>query len=299
MATAGAVLGVIRASRPALRSALDRAAFAVHAAFLAAGYSLVATGAKANSSTSSGRGDESEVGVDGWDEMNGAYAFRYSGAGQPDLLPTVTVKCMAMGDSLMVDAVGTDTDTPVHVEIKATQYAVDGDAGAYNQQYTNLEDLVNLVNSSILGKLSPKKEKTPAAADPEQTGEGRRSSERGSSLIDDRQRSGGPGFSYPQVPGYDGSDLYPAPGAGVFVPGGNPFGGPGMLVGPNDPRWGPVGVPRPGHPGIGGGVPGVPPGARFDPYGPPGVPGFEPNRFTRDSKRGPGGHPDLEHFSDY
>jgi len=26
---------------------------------------------------------------------------------------------------------------------------------------------------------------------------------------------------------------------------------------------------------------GVPPGARFDPYGPPGVPGFEPNRFAR------------------
>lgn len=26
---------------------------------------------------------------------------------------------------------------------------------------------------------------------------------------------------------------------------------------------------------------GVPPGARFDPYGPPGVPGFEPNRFVR------------------
>ncbi|MCI16107.1 putative proteasome inhibitor, partial [Trifolium medium] len=25
---------------------------------------------------------------------------------------------------------------------------------------------------------------------------------------------------------------------------------------------------------------GVPPGARFDPIGPPGVPGFEPNRFA-------------------
>ncbi|KAG0631517.1 hypothetical protein M758_1G260200 [Ceratodon purpureus] len=298
MATAGAVLGVIRASRATLRSTVDRAAFAVHAAFLAAGYSLVATGNKANSTTSSGREDESEVGIDGWDEMNGAYAFRYSGTGQTDLLPTVTVKCMAMGDSLMVDAVGKDSDTPVHVEIKASRYAVDGDAGPYNQQYTNLEGLVNLVNSSILGKLSPKKEKTPAPTQ-EHTGEGRRAPERGSSLIDDRQRSGGPGFSYPQVPGYDGSDLYPTAGAGVFGPGGNPFGGPGMLVGPNDPRWGPVGLPRPGHPGIGGGVPGVPPGARFDPYGPPGVPGFEPNRFTRDSRRPPGGHPDMEHFSDF
>lgn len=302
MAVAGPVLGVIRASRPSLRTPIDRVAFAVHAAFLSAGYSLVATGIKANSS--SGRdGEEPEVGIDGWDEMNGAYAFRYSGSGQPDLLPTVTVKCMAMGDSLMVDAVSSDSDTPVHTEIKASLYAADGDVGPYNQQYTNLEGLVNLVNSSILGKISPKKEKTlaatPKSTDNEQSGEARRSSEMGSSLIDDRQRSGGPGYAYPQVPVYDGNhDLYPAPGGGVFVPGGNPFGGPGMLVGPSDPRWGPVGVPRPGHiGGIGGGVPGVPPGARFDPYGPPGVPGFEPSRFTRDPRRGPGGHPDLEHFS--
>jgi len=50
--------------------------------------------------------------------MNGAYAFRYSGSGLADLLPTVTVKCMAMGDSLMVDAVSSDSDTPVHTEIK-------------------------------------------------------------------------------------------------------------------------------------------------------------------------------------
>ena len=30
---------------------------------------------------------------------------------------------------------------------------------------------------------------------------------------------------------------------------------------------------------------GVPQGARFDPYGPPGVPGFEPNRFARYVRR--------------
>lgn len=62
--------------------------------------------------------EEPEVGIDGWDEMNGAYAFRYSGGGNPDLLPEVTVKCMAMGDSLMVDAASSESDTPVHAEIK-------------------------------------------------------------------------------------------------------------------------------------------------------------------------------------
>lgn len=48
MATAGAVLGVIRASRPNLLTAIERVAFAVHAAFLATGYSVVAVGVAAN-----------------------------------------------------------------------------------------------------------------------------------------------------------------------------------------------------------------------------------------------------------
>jgi proteasome inhibitor subunit 1 (PI31) len=287
-----------------LRTAVERAAFAVHATFLATGYSLVATGNKANSSVA-GREGEPEVGIDGWDEMEDAYAFQYTGNGQPDLLNLVTVKCMTMGDSLMVDAVSTDSDNPINLEIKASKFAAEGDAGNgsnYGQQYTNLDGLINLVNTSLIGKLAPKKEKSTLAtptrirsSETEQPGVGRNSSETGSSLIDDRQRFGGPGYLFPQVPGYGGTDLYPSGGAGTFVPrpDGN-YEGPGMLVGPNDPRWGRVGVPRPGLPG---GLPGVPPGARFDPYGPPGIPGFEPNRFVRDPRRPPGGHPDLEHFS--
>lgn len=50
--------------------------------------------------------------------MEDAYAFRYTGNGQPDLLNLVTVKCMTMGDSLMVDAVSTDSDNPINLEIK-------------------------------------------------------------------------------------------------------------------------------------------------------------------------------------
>ncbi|KAF8402998.1 hypothetical protein HHK36_011092 [Tetracentron sinense] len=98
------------------------------------------------------------------------------------------------------------------------------------------------------------------------------------------------------VPSIGGSDLFPGPGAGMYPTRGNYGSDGGMLLGPNDPRWfGGIG----GEPGFPGGRPGVPPGARFDPYGPPGVPGFEPNRFVRDPRR-PGGrnHPDLEHFGD-
>lgn len=47
MATESSVMAVIRASRPNFRNPQDKVAFAVHAAFLAAGYSLIATGEKA------------------------------------------------------------------------------------------------------------------------------------------------------------------------------------------------------------------------------------------------------------
>ncbi|EPS59826.1 hypothetical protein M569_14980, partial [Genlisea aurea] len=110
-------------------------------------------------------------------------------------------------------------------------------------------------------------------------------------------------YIIPAVPDSGWSDLNPGPGAGMYPSRSRPCrGGLGegsMLVGPGDPRFfggrsgdiGPGGLPT--------GV--VPPGARFDPYGPPGVPGFEPNRFARNPRRPGGGggtHPDLQHFHD-
>lgn len=47
MATESSVLAVIRASRPTFRNPNDKVAFALHASFLAAGYSLIATGSRA------------------------------------------------------------------------------------------------------------------------------------------------------------------------------------------------------------------------------------------------------------
>lgn len=44
MATEQSVMAVIRAARPQFRNAFDKAAYAVHAAFVAAGYVLHATG---------------------------------------------------------------------------------------------------------------------------------------------------------------------------------------------------------------------------------------------------------------
>ena len=79
--------------------------------------------------------------------------------------------------------------------------------------------------------------------------------------------------------GVGGADLWP--GGTMVGPDGRNGGG-GMLVGPDHPMFG-LGRPPVPFPGQGGGV--VPPGARFDPYGPPGVPGFEPDRFAGGPRR--------------
>lgn len=76
----------------------------------------------------------------------------------------------------------------------------------------------------------------------------------------------GPGF------GIGSGDLYPSPGAGFgYIPGLDPFGG-GSLIGPHHPGFGirdPF-APNPAHfPSGRGSLP--PRGARFDPFGPPGV----------------------------
>jgi hypothetical protein len=49
MSSEQAAMAVLRASRPTFRNAHDKVAFAVHSAFLAAGFSLLAVGPATNS----------------------------------------------------------------------------------------------------------------------------------------------------------------------------------------------------------------------------------------------------------
>ncbi|KAF3636371.1 hypothetical protein FXO37_25468 [Capsicum annuum] len=69
MANEQSVIAVIRAARPTFRNAHDKAAFAVHAAFLASGFVLHATGPSASvddalssSSTEEERGRQGDLG---------------------------------------------------------------------------------------------------------------------------------------------------------------------------------------------------------------------------------------------
>ncbi|XP_054779743.1 probable proteasome inhibitor [Prosopis cineraria] len=296
MASDKSVMAVIRAARPTFRNNYDKIAFSVHASFLASGYVLTATGPQAVSDSALSNPSTDEVSVDHWNELDDEYAFVYA---NPDKgSKKVLVKCLVMNDKVLVDALSDGSSEPVHLEIDVGDYTGDNGSSNYSDQFKNLDKLVKSLDKEVFSKLEGSS-KPSSSSNP------------GSSEAGDRSRSevhqpdarfhdpAGPpihpsGVIYPPINPDWGSDLYPGPGAGVYPMRGGPGGGGSMLVGPDDPRWfGGIG----GEPGFPGGQPGVPPGARFDPYGPPGVPGFEPNRFARNPRRpGQDTHPDLQHF---
>ncbi|KAG8374354.1 hypothetical protein BUALT_Bualt11G0123100 [Buddleja alternifolia] len=296
MATEQSIMAVIRAARPSFRSRHDKAAFAIHAAFLSAGYVLNSAGAAAFSDDALSASTADEVGMDNWNEVEDNYAFVYSNSEKDSR--KVLLKCLVLKDKLLVDALKEGDSKPLHLEVDVGEYVEDNGGTNYGSQYKNLGKLVTNVNEQILGKLGG----ASAASSSSQSSSSQRNPR------DDRDRpitgvadpeepyySSPSGFIVPPIPSFGGSDLYPGPGAGMYPTRGG-FGGGSMLVGPQDPRFfGGISDER----GLPGGLRGVPPGARFDPYGPPGVPGFEPGRFVR-RPRGPGGgtHPDLHHFHD-
>ncbi|KAL3357951.1 hypothetical protein AABB24_015199 [Solanum stoloniferum] len=298
MATEQSVMAVIRAARPTFRNPHDKVAFAVHAAFLASGFVLHATGPAASTDDAlSSSSTVDEVGIDHWNEFEDCYAFVYS---KPEKSSKkVLVKCLVMNNKLLIDAFRDGDNEPLHLELSVEDYIVEDGGTNYNTQFKNLGKLVGELNKAILTKYTG----SPTSNSSTQTSR----SEKGG-LNDQPNVERQPDYPYqpagsfpsgyvvPPIPGIGGSDLFPGPGAGVYPTRGEPGAGGSMLVGPNDPRFfGGMG----GDPRLPGGLPGVPPGARFDPYGPPDVPGFEPGRFIRNPRRPGGGgrpHPDLPHF---
>lgn len=298
MATEQSVLAVIRASRPNFRNSADKIAFAIHSIFLATGFNLNATGPQAFTDDALTAPFSDEAGIDGWNEVDDNYAFVYSSPEKDS--KKVLVKCLVMNNQLFVDALAAGSSDPVHLEINIDEFAGESDDAKYSSQFKNLGKLVDCINKDVLNKLNgsttASKSSTSTSSEPRVQDTDRDEPRGGPFGLEDPRAPYHPsGIVMPPVyPGIGGGDLYPQPPAGTYPTRGG-FGDGGMLVGPGDPRFfggvggGPMGFP--------GGQPGVPPGARFDPFGPPDVPGFEPNRFTRNPRRPPGGtHPDLEHF---
>ncbi|XP_078437377.1 putative proteasome inhibitor isoform X2 [Wolffia australiana] len=270
MATEISVMAVIRASRPIFRNSHDKAAFALHAAFMAAGYSLTATGKPALAGTPP-QGVE-EVGIEGWNDLENSYGFVYA----KGKTSTVLVKCLPVGDVLAVDALILESDQkePFNLQINVKEFVSDEavSGGNYERVYRNFNRLVESFNSGILNELEPPPKPKIAASSP--------TSESGEALGQSTSFTEPQPYSplvYPPVPSPGFDDVHPGPGAGFYPLRGRPGDG-SMLVGPHDPRFGRLDRPELGYPG---GVAGIPPGARYDPIGPPDVPGFEPGRFIR------------------
>ncbi|KAK2657750.1 hypothetical protein Ddye_010802 [Dipteronia dyeriana] len=319
MATDRSVMALIRALKPSFRNDHDRVAFAVHAFFLASGHVSIATGSAACSDTALASPSTDEVGIDHWNELDDNYAFVY--INPENASKKVLVKCLVMNNKLLVDALANGASEPVHLEIEygfvvslfgcndvylfsfllivkfLVVYGSVGDfigeqkGGAnYSAQFKNLEKLVKSLDTDILSKLHGSSKPSSSETSEASMRNTNDTTVRISEPTDPQLHPSG--VVLPPVYRGGFSDMFPGPPAGMYPRG--DFGSDGgMLVGPGHPMFG--GNDR--LPGFPGGIPGVPPGARFDPYGPPGVPGFEPNRFVRNPRRPGGGtHPDLEHF---
>ncbi|XP_058215960.1 probable proteasome inhibitor isoform X1 [Rhododendron vialii] len=284
------VLAVIRAARPSFRNKADKVAFAVHAPFVAAGFVLHAAGPPAAADDALSSACSDEVGVDNWNELDDDYAFLYT---NPANSKKVLVKCLAMNDKLLVDALSEDSSEPIHLEINIGDYVTENGGSNYAAQYKNSEQLVKIIDKEILSKIIGTPKESPST---KPSSSRTRDTEDTEPEIQRPQPS--PGFDYPPVNPGGFSDLFPGPGAGMYPNRGDfGIGSGGMFVGPDHPLF--RGSGRGIDPALPGGLPrGIPPGARFDPYGPPGVPGFEPGRFVRDPRRSGPNHPDLEPFRD-
>ncbi|KAF8091173.1 hypothetical protein N665_0452s0042 [Sinapis alba] len=292
MANSQTVMLVIRSARPIFRNNRDNVAFVVHASFAASGFRLVAIGRSAFAEDAlASSPTQGEVGIERWNEFD-EYAFVYAKGSKK-----ILVKCLAIEDKLLVDAVAEGGTEPAHLEIEVEKYAAEsGVEGDYDSQFKNLGKLVSDLQDEVLYKLDERLK--PVASTSQSSSE--RNEESEPRYYVGRPIPSGPqihpsGVIIPPIPGRPGyGDLNPGASAGNYpVRGG--FGDGSMLVGPNDrrmfPRFGDhpdfMIPPQPGVP---------PPGARYDP--PIIGPGLEPGPFRRrQPPRRPGDiHPDLQHF---
>jgi|UniRef100_A0ACD5U840 proteasome inhibitor subunit 1 (PI31) len=282
MVTDAAAMAVLKAARPAFRGAHDGVAFAANAAFLAAGYSLCAVGPSAL--TDPPPTADEEVGIDGWNDMDSCYAFLYSKE-EEGKKRRILMKCLVIDDFLAIDVLDLEAHKePCNVQINVKDFFAEEQLKNYKDMYKNFTGLIDTLNSSLFVKLDGKKQDVESS-----------SSKSSENVLRENPTTGTTepsGLIYPPVAPFGHDDLFPAPGAG-FYPRSGGSGGGGMHVGPNDPRF----FPSNPFPGPFGGPGSVPPGGRYDPIGPPDVPGFDPSRFVR-RPRPPGGgaHPDLEFF---
>ena len=181
-----------------------------------------------------------------------------------------------MESTLIVHGMIQDQKTSHHMEIQSIDdYISSAPLDNIDHLFYNIDELISTFNTSILDKFLNRS--APPKSAPEKT-----QTQTNTTPIYDPLRE--PPRRPPQryYPDDEPSPFSPPFGIGrndVFPnipmgPGGWGPGSGGNLIGPNHPGFGP-GVTDPyafpGNRGRGNYPPGLPPGARFDPYAPPGV----------------------------
>ncbi|KAA6425319.1 MAG: hypothetical protein FRX49_04812 [Trebouxia sp. A1-2] len=240
MTTPNALVSMIMAMNPTFRTRNDRVAFAVHAFMVANGFKLEAVGENADkaSSAESIRSSERVAEFDTWNASADAYTFLYN----PDPWQQGDLPACYQNIDDLVDKLHNTTNAAE----QSAQSLKPQEAASAKGQLNNA--------------ASTRQEPGPdyGAADDEFPQESRRITQPPSGFLGSHDAVP-PGF---QPPGYGGLQE-PFPG-GMGRTG-------GMHMGPDDPLFaGRSGMGRSGRPGLN------PPGARYDPIGPPGMPGFNP-----------------------
>jgi proteasome inhibitor subunit 1 (PI31) len=144
------------------------------------------------------------------------------------------VKCLAMHDKLLVDALADGAAEPVHLQIIVGDYVVESRGTNCSSQFKNMGELVKILDAQLVSKLDGSSEPNSSSLE---TSEASRSNITIGVPIG---RPSGPqthpsGMAYPHINPIGGNDLFPGPGAGMYPTRGD-FGiGGSMLLGPNDP----------------------------------------------------------------
>lgn len=308
---------------PYYRSKEDKVAYAIHAYILSLNYKLNAVGIAAEDESTDWTSPRDEIDHQGWNDntsAEGFYTFRYQDLDN-NKRPPLYVKIMtaAPGTFLLHWAPNKHNDT---VMIDVAKFTTDNPNPA--SSYKNLPLLIGTLQQCSLGIPTAPTEQpsgpgsssssrggapTVPSPSPQPSGPDYNSTNDENPLrMAPPTRRPVPGYGSPGMPlGIGTEDVVPP---GVRPPGyhhpplpGNlpsgPHRGGGMHVGPGDPIFGTgrygrgVGVGgREGGGGVGGGGGEVlPPGARWDPIAPEGLPGAHPEDYVPELR--PRIHPDV------
>jgi len=304
-----AIIKAFEDQKPQLRNGVDAISLVLHLVMKNLGFIFLGCG----DSNDEGANKDSLV-PEGWNSSADSYSFRYK---HPQSSMTFVIKNLVLGETLLVHGLALEDKKVQTLELNVSDFVRDGvPLNDYRNLFKDLNKLISLFVINIVNKMFPgiTKEGYEHSAQTQPVQQPIHQHP----LRDDRPAydpyndplrvphsgrgprnplmEGGPYYGQPYQPpfGVGSGDLSPFPRHPI------PFGDSdtrGNLVGPHHPGFGPsVTDPYGGNRGRGA-FPPPPPGARFDPYGPPRG-GGNPTGFgepDRDDMPPPGG-PNYDYF---